>query len=45
VVLRNVSEEYLQRISQYIDRKDDEFTQNSQREFLQDMFEEDDLSE
>ena len=45
VVLRNVSEEYLQRINQYIHRKDEEFTRNSQREFLQDMFEEDGLSD
>ena len=45
VILRNVSAEHLQSVNQFIDRKDAEFTQNDEREFLQDIFDEDGLTE
>ena len=43
VIMRNVSEEFLHRINGFINRKDVEFTKSSEREILQEMFDEDDL--
>ena len=45
VIMRNVSEEFLHRINGFIDRKDVEFTKSSEREILQEMFDEDDLTD
>lgn len=45
VALRNISEEYLLRINQFLDRKDEELTQNDDREFLQEMFDDDGLTD
>ena len=43
VSMRNLSAEFLHRINGFIDWKDAEFTKSSEREMLQDMFDEDDL--
>jgi len=45
VVMRNVSDEFLQRVNGYIDRKNEENTKNSDREMLQELFDEDDLTD
>ena len=45
VVMRNVSDEFLVRINGFIDRKDIEFTKSSDREILQELFDEDDLTD
>ena len=45
VSMRNVSDEFLQRIDKFISRKDAEFTQSNDREMLQEMFDEDDLTD
>ena len=45
VSMRNVSDEFLQRINKFISRKDAEFTQSNDREMLQEMFDEDDLTD
>ena len=45
VVIRNVSSEALYRINEFIDRKDAEFTKNSDQEILQEMFDEDGLTD
>ena len=45
VSMRNVSDEFLQRINKFISRKDAEFTQSNDREMLQQMFDEDDLTD
>ncbi len=43
VSMRNISDEFLQRINNFIDRKEVEFTQSHDREILQEMFDEDGL--
>ena len=43
VSMRNISDEFLQRINNFIDRKEVEFTQSHDREMLQEMFDEDGL--
>ena len=43
VSMRNTSDEFLQRINNFINRKEAEFTQNHDREMLQEMFDEDGL--
>lgn len=45
VVMSNVSDESLQRINGFIERKDKESTQRIEREMLRDMFDEDDLTD
>ena len=45
VIMRNVSDQFLYRINGFIDRKDVEFTESSEREILQEMFDEDDLTD
>ena len=45
VVMRNISAEFLVRINGFIDRKDIEFTKSSDREILQELFDEDDLTD
>jgi len=45
VVIRNVSDEILCRINEFIDRKDAEFTKHSEQQALQEMFDEDDLTD
>ena len=45
VSMRNLSAEFLHRINGFIDWKDAEFTKSSERELLQDMFDEDDLTD
>ena len=43
VAIRNVSEDFLRRINEFIDRKDKEYTQSSEQEILQELFDEDGL--
>ena len=43
VAIRNVSEDFLRRINEFIDRKDKEDTQSSEQEILQELFDEDGL--
>ena len=43
VSMRNLSDELLQRINNFINRKEAEFTQSHDREMLQEMFDEDGL--
>ena len=43
VSMRNISGELLQRINNFIDRKEEEFTQNHDKKMLQEMFDEDGL--
>ncbi len=45
VVIRNVSNAFLLRINGYIDRKDEENTKSTNREILQEFFDEDDLKD
>ena len=45
VIIRNLSDESLQRVNNFIDRKDMEFTKNSEQEILQEMYDEDDLTD
>ncbi len=45
VVLRNVSDDFLPRINEFIDRKEEESTQRMGREILEEMFDEDDLTD
>ena len=45
VIMRNVSDQFLYRINGFIDRKDVEFTESRERKILQDMFDEDDLTD
>ena len=45
LIMRNVSDEFLHRINKFIDRKDVEFTKNSEREILREMYDEDDLTD
>jgi hypothetical protein len=41
--MRNAPDEFLQRINNFINRKEAEFTQSHDREILQEMFDEDGL--
>ena len=43
VSMKNISEEFLQRINNFINRKEVELTQNHDGEMLQEMFDEDGL--
>jgi hypothetical protein len=43
VSMKNISDELLQRINNFIQRKNDEFTQNRDRKILQEIFDEDGL--
>ena len=43
VSMRNISQELLQRINNFINRKEEEFAQNHDRKILQEMFDEDGL--
>ena len=43
VSMRNISDELLQRINNFINRKEEEFTQNRDRKLLQEIFDEDGL--
>ena len=43
VSMRNTSDKFLQRINNFINRKEAEFTQSHDREMLQEMFDEDGL--
>ena len=45
VIIRNVSDEFLHRINVFIDRKDVEFTERIERKIIQEMFDEDDLTD
>ena len=45
VDIRNVSEDFLRRINEFIDRKDKEHTQSSEQEILQELFDEDGLTD
>ena len=45
VIMRNVSDQFLYRINGFVDRKDVEFTASRERKILQDMFDEDDLTD
>ena len=43
VCMRNLSDEILQRINNFINRKEEEFTQSHDQKMLQEMFDEDGL--
>ena len=43
VSMRNISDKFLQRINDFIDRKEVEFTQSHDQKMLQEMFDEDGL--
>ena len=43
VSMRNISDDLLQRINNFINTKEDEFTQSRDRKILQEMFDEDGL--
>ena len=43
VSMRNISDELLQRINNFINRKEEEFTQSHDQKMLQEMFDEDGL--
>ena len=45
VSMRNISNELLQRINDFISRKESEFTKSHDREMLQDIFDEDGLTD
>ena len=45
VSMKNISEEFLQRINNFVNRKEVELTQNHDREMLQEMFDEDGLAD
>ena len=45
ISMRNISNELLQRINDFISRKEVEFTQSHDREMLQDIFDEDGLTD
>ena len=45
VSIRNVSEDFLRRINEFIDRKDKEYTQSSEQEILRELFDEDGLTD
>ena len=43
VSMRNISREHLQRVNNFISRKEEEFTQSRDRKLLQEIFDEDGL--
>ena len=43
VSMRNISDEFLKRINNFINRKEEEFAQSSDRKLLQEIFDEDGL--
>lgn len=43
--IRNVSEDFLRRINEFIDRKDKEHAQTSEQKMLQELFDEDGLTD
>ena len=45
VAIRNASVDFLRRINEFIDRKDKESTQASEREILEELFDEDGLTD
>ena len=45
VIIKNVSDEFLHRINLFIDQKDAEFTERIERKIIQEMFDEDDLTD
>jgi hypothetical protein len=45
VSIRNVPDDFLRRINEFIDQKDKEYTQASEREILQELFDEDGLTD
>ena len=45
VSIRNVSEDFLRRINEFIDRKDKEHAQTSEQKMLQELFDEDGLTD
>ena len=45
VIIRNVSNEVLRRINGFIAQKDVEFTESIERKIIQEMFDEDDLTD
>ena len=45
LIIRNVSDQFFQRINQFIDYKDEELTKSIERETLQSLFDEDDLTD
>ena len=45
VCMRNLSDEILQRINNFINRKEEEFTQSHDQKMLQEMFDEDGLGD
>ena len=45
VAIRNVSEGFLCRINEFINRKDKEYTQSSEQEILRELFDEDGLTD
>ena len=45
VSMRNISNEFLQRVNQFINRKDEEYTRSNEKEMLEEIFNEDDLTD
>ena len=45
VAIRNVSEDFLRRINEFIDRKDKEYTQSSDQEIHRELIDEDGLTD
>ena len=45
VSIRNIPDDFLRRINEFIDRKDKEYTQASEREMLEELFYEDGLTD
>ena len=45
VAIRNVSEDFLRRINEFLDLKDKEYTQSSDQEILRELFDEDGLTD
>ena len=45
VIIRNISDEFLKRINGFVDRKDVELTKSNEQKMLQEMFDEDDLTD
>jgi hypothetical protein len=43
ISMKNISDEFLQRINSFINRKEDEFNRSHDRDMLQEMFDEDGL--
>ena len=45
VSIRNIPDDFLRRINEFTDRKDKEYTQASEREMLEELFDEDGLTD